>query len=220
MHNPKLSVALVRLCECDGNVQKRVSRHGSLTDLGRQQALATRHRLRDLEIRSVFAPDNSACRETAAILSDGVPVELANEFKEPPYPKWAGLTLGQVQEEWPNEWRRYWNPRPGDAGRVVVPDGESLQVTFDRAKAGLDRLYAQHAGSTGIAIVTHGEVIRVLTVGLLGAPLEHLFHLRGRNGALSIFEFDAELATFECINDTAHLVGLAPKDLVDYMAKT
>jgi len=214
-----LRVVVVRLCECDGNVQERLSRHGKLTELGRRQALATRSRIEGLGIQVYVSPDNSACQETAAIISGGTPVQIANEFKEPPYPQWAGLTLKEVKERWPAEWESYWNPRPGDAGRVIVPGGESFQTTFERLKSGLYRLYCGYRGLGVVAIVTHGELVRLLTVGLLGAPLEHLFRLHGRNGAISIFDFDGQVATFECINDTSHLVGLSPKDLADYLAE-
>jgi probable phosphoglycerate mutase len=214
-----LRVTLVRLCECEGNVQERVSAYGGLTEIGRRQALATRSRLVNLLIRAWVAPDNPACQETAAILSGEAPVQIANEFKVPPYPQWAGLTLGEVQERWPREWQAYWNPLPGDAARTIVPDGESFQATFQRAKLGLDQLYGKYRGSDMVVIVTHGEVVRLLTVGLLGAPLEHLFRLRGRNGAVSTFDYDGQAAIFECINDTSHLVGLAAKDLANYVAR-
>jgi len=214
-----LRVVLVRLCECEGNVQERVSSHGRLTELGRRQALQTQTRILGLDIKAWLAASSSACQETATILAGGTPIQVAREFDEPPYTQWVGLTLKQVQGQWPSEWKSYWDPQPGDAERVIVPGGESFQVTFERAKQGLNRLYRKFQGISAIAIVTHGEVVRLLTVGLLGAPLEHLFRLRGRNGAVSIFDYDGQVATFECINDISHLVGLDPKDLADYVMR-
>ena len=210
-----LRVVLVRLCECEGNVKELACRHGRLTELGRQEALATRARIISLGIRAWVAPDNSACLETAAIPFAGVPIQTMGEFSEPPHPKWAGLTLREIIERWPQEWEAYWNPKPGDADRVVIPEGESLRATFDRTIRGLGHLHSEYAGSGAVAIVTHGEVVRLLTVGLLGAPLEHLIRVRGRNGAVSVFDYDGQLATFECINDISHLTGVAPEDLWD-----
>jgi len=214
-----LHVAIVRLCECDGNLKDLVSRHGRLTANGRRQAFAARDRLTNLGIQAWFSPNNSACQETAEILSGGISVHPADEFREPPYPQWAGLTQKEVSERWPEECARYWNPQLGDADRIIVPGGEPLRVTYGRAKEGLARLYREFRDTGAVGIVTHGEVFRLLTVGLLGAPLEHLFRLRGRNGAVSIFDFDGQVPKFECINETSHLVGLTSQDVGDRVAK-
>lgn len=168
-----------------------------------------------LGIQDYFTPDNSACQETAAILSEEGPVRKANEFREPPYPKWAGLTFEEVKTKWQSEWDRYWEPKPEDADEIIVPEGESLRTTYERAKCGLDRLHTECSGRGTIVVVTHGEIVRLLTVGLLGSPLTNLFRLRGRNGAVTIFDYDRQHAVFECINDTSHLAGLAARDLSD-----
>jgi broad specificity phosphatase PhoE len=208
---------VVRLCECDGNVKQIVAKHGRLTHLGHLQAEATRLRVEQLKVRVWASPDNTACLETAKILSGDQTVLLADEFSEPPYPKWAGLALAEVERQWPREWDEYWHPKPGGADRVVVPGGEPLGGTFKRIRQGLERLYTEQGKQGNVGIVTHGENVRLITVGLLDAPLENLFRLRGFNGAVTIFEFDGESAKFECINDSSHLES--SKDLADYLLK-
>jgi broad specificity phosphatase PhoE len=212
-----IRVVLIRLCECEGNLKNLACQHGRLTDIGRHQALATRRRIIGLGIQGWYAPDNSACKETAAVLSGGVLVQNADEFHEPPYPEWSGMTLEQIKNKWPSEWESYRNPQPGDEDQIIVPGGESLRTTYERAKSGLDRLYVQMSGGSAVAIVTHGEVVRLITVGLLEAPLTNLFRLRGRNGAITVFDYDQKVARFDCVNDASHLAGLTPKDLWDYM---
>lgn len=212
----RLTVALVRLCECDGNIQEKIATHGSLTVKGRVQAEAARKRINDLKlsVRGWFAPDNSACKETAEIIASGGRVNIAHEFREPPYPRWKGLSLAEAEKGWPDEWFAYFHPQPGDADRIIAPDGESFRATYERAKSGVDRLYRQEPPLGTILVVTHGEVTRLLTSGLLGAPLENLFRIRSQNGAITLFHFDGVTATFECINDTSYLVE--SKDLTDY----
>lgn len=212
----ELQVILVRLCECEGNVSELVSRHGSLTERGKNQAIAVKTRLKEFQIQSWFAPQNSACQETAQVLSGGT-VEKADEFKEPLYPQWAGRTLSEVKERWPLEWNAYWHPQPGDADRVIVPDGETFRTTFQRAKRGLNRIFGEFPGGGAVGIVTHGEIIRLLTIGFLGAPLEHLFLLHGKNGGITVFKFDGAKAVFECINDTCHLSTIGTDDLANYV---
>lgn len=208
---------IVRLCECEGNLKELVARHGRLTELGRRQAEAARKRVEKLNVGVWASPDNSACLETAKILSGDRAVQIAAEFREPPYPKWAGLTLEEVKRQWPREWDRYWNPEPGDADHVIVPEGESLRGTFNRIKQGLERLYAGHGKEGNVGVVTHGENVRLITAGLLEAALENLFRLRGRNGAITILEYDGKSFKIECVNDSAHLAS--SKDLIDYLRK-
>jgi broad specificity phosphatase PhoE len=207
---------VVRLCECEGNTTGRLCNQGQLTPLGKRQAVASRDLLQGFEIVSWAAPNNSACQETARILADGRPCVLADEFHEPPYPKWAGLTIAQVQAQWPEEWRRYFNPQPGDATRIIVPGGESFADTFKHLDDGVKRLFSEHADNSCIGIVTHGENVRLLACGFLGVPLENLFRLRGHNGGVTIFNYDGVSATFSCINESAHLVKT--KDFTDYLS--
>lgn len=204
-----LRVALVRLCECEGNKLGRISSHGPLTEEGRRQAAAVCHHLLDSGLRACASPANSACEETATIIAQGLPVIDADEFREPPYPKWAGMKYKEAEAASPEEWHRYWHPRPGDAQLAIAPDGESWQATFNRTTDGLRRLVRDCPGSGLLAIVTHGEVVRLLTIGLLGAPLENLWRLGGRNGAVTLFEYDGAVAKFEYVNGTAHLGTLS-----------
>ena len=159
-----LQVVLVRLAECQGNVDELVARHGNLTDRGRRQAYRAREQVDRLGISSFYSAETSACQQTALILAGGGAVQVAAEFNEPPYPVWAGKTLGEVAHEWPEAWQSYWNPELGDADRIIVPQGESFKTTFQRAKRGLDRIYNTEQSQHGVCFCTHGEVVRLLTV--------------------------------------------------------
>lgn len=209
----KMRFVLVRLCECEGNQKGLIARHGELTPLGQRQARMTGRRVCGLGIQAWACPRNSACEATAAIVADGRSVQLVDDFSEPPYGKWAGKKLEYVERRWPREWKRYWMPRLGDAERTVVPGGEPLRTTCERLLKGVDGLYRSAHGVGCVGIVTHGENVRLITTGLLSAPLENLFRLGGRNGAITIFDYDGNTARFECINDTSHLES--PRDLAD-----
>jgi len=211
----QVTVILVRLCECDGNVARLICRHGSLTEGGRRQAEALHRALAHKPPTVVLAPENAACRQTAELIAGKGPVEVAPAFREPPYPSWVGLTLDEVAQSWPREWANYLEPGPGDADRALAPGGESFRATYERAKEGLDLAFARYRDASGpIVIVTHGEITRLLTVGLLGSPLENLFRIRSQNGSASHFSYDGNRAIFDTINDTSHLGGLSSTDLV------
>lgn len=211
-----ITVLLVRLCECEGNVTERIGSHGKLTALGRRQAQATRDRLTGLRVAAWFSADNSACRETAEIVADGRPITAMREFNEAPFPEWKGKTLKEVREQRPDEWDGYFDPKPGTASTRIIPGGESLMETCERAMNGLQQVYERCKEVGNVGIVTHGEIVRLVPLALLQAPLESMFRLRGMNGAVTIFEFDGTRATFVCLNDHRHLLELGTKDLRDY----
>lgn len=209
----QLTFILVRLCECDGNSTKRVAQHGNLTTNGIKQATALQRAIE--EPVAVLSPDNSACRRTAEIIAGGAGFEVDAAFQEPPYPAWKDLTLDEVAKGWPSEWNSYLNPAPGDADRVLAPGGETFRATYERAREGLDRAFSRYRDRSGpIVIITHGEITRLLTVGLLGAPLENLFLVRSQNGSASRFSYDGSKAVFDTINDTCHLGELDSTDLI------
>ena len=215
----QLMVALFRLCECDGNVSRKVAAHGKLTRLGKDQAEVLGARLRQsLQVERFFAPNNSACLETANLARGECPLDIYEEFREPPYPKWENKDFESIAAGWPDQWQRYLNPQPGDAEITFVPGGESFRTSYQRARRGLDKIYETHPDLRRVAIVTHGEIARWLILGLLGAPLEQLFRLHWYNGAVSIFHYDGTSATFECINDHSHLsvLGLGTNDFLSY----
>jgi broad specificity phosphatase PhoE len=95
---------------------------------------------------------------------------------------------------------RYFEPRPGTAYLKLIPEGESLTETCQRATNGLRRLHEEHNDAGRIGIVTYGEVVRLLLLALLQAPLEKMFQLRGMNAAVTIFEFDGMRATGSVIS--------------------
>lgn len=213
MRNAYVRIAVVRLCECEGNDRNLISAHGRLTERGRSQALATRRRLMPLGMRAWICPENSACLETAAILSGGGPIRTMQEFREQGTGEWAGQSIPEIQKRREKEWSRVFRPGPGDILEPVIPGGESYQAVAKRVWQGLDKLLAEFKGWGTVAIVTHGEVVRLIAIQLLGAPIENLFRIGGRNGAVTIFDWDGDGVRFECINETYHLSVSESRDL-------
>ncbi|MCI0443848.1 histidine phosphatase family protein, partial [bacterium] len=110
-----ITVILVRLCECEGNLAGKIASHGNLTSLGKQQAEATRKRLVRSNFVTYYSADNSACYETAQILANGKDVGVMSEFNGAPSGEWSGQTLTKVKESYPDEWTAYFEPKPGRA---------------------------------------------------------------------------------------------------------
>lgn len=217
-----MKVIMIRLAECYGNVQKLVAKHGNLTSLGRQQAQALADRFREECIAACFSSNATATLQTAEILmaSQGVVNTTDEAFNEPKLGDWEGLTFKQIKSKWPKEWDEYLNPGDDCRERRIVPgNSETWGVTIDKVLNRLKELAKQYIGKT-IAIVTHGEVIRLVVLSLLQAPIRNIWCIRGFNGAVTIFEYNGTTAVFEVINDTSHLYVLERKDLWSYLKET
>jgi len=153
------------------------------------------------------------------MIAKGRAITAMRELNEAPFPEWKGKTLKEAREQWPNEWDGYFDPKPGTASTRIFPGGESLMKTCERAMGGLRQVYKRCKDVGNVGIVTRGEVVRLVPLALLEAPLENMFRLHGMNGAVTIFEFDGTRGTFVCLNDHRHLLELGTKDIRDYPVK-
>lgn len=214
-----MKVIMIRLAECDGNVQKLVAKHGNLTSIGRQQAQALADKFRKERLAACFSSNSTAALQTAEILmvNQGVVNTTDEAFNEPKLGDWEGLTFEQIKSKWPKEWDEYLNPGDDCRERRIVPgNSETWGETIDKVINRLNELIKQYIGKT-IAIVTHGEVVRLVVLSLLQAPIKNIWCIRGFNGAVTIFKYDGVRVVFEVINDISHLNSLDRKDLWDYL---
>lgn len=214
-----MKVIMIRLAECHGNVQKLVAKHGNLTSLGRQQAQALADKFRKERLAACFSSNATAAFQTAKILIEnhGISIITDKAFNEPKLGDWEGLTFEQIKSKWPKEWDEYLNPGDDCRERRIVPgNSETWGETIDKVLNRLKELAKQYIGKT-IAIVTHGEVVRLVVLSLLQAPIRNIWNIRGFNGAVTIFKYDGVTVVFEVINDISHLNSLDKKDLWDYI---
>jgi 2,3-bisphosphoglycerate-dependent phosphoglycerate mutase len=160
---------------------------GSLTRLGRKQALELGERLRGEQVAAVMCSDLSRAVQTAEIAAAvlGLPVRVREGLHE--YP--AGDYLGRPYEhEFFDGMVRSWLAGDLAAG---VPGGETGRETADRVLAVLDDIADLFRGET-VLVVSHGGVILALwgaiAPGSPDAPANDQVH----NGSSYVFERDAD----------------------------
>lgn len=181
-----------------------------LTDLGRRQAEALRDHLAhtqrirpDVVISSVLP----RAIETAQIIGPGVGLDIAGQHLDlcEVNPGDAdGLTWAEYDVTHGNF------DMEAEPDRVFAPAGESWNSFHERVRRTLDRLTADHADETVMAVCHAGVIMASLRI-LLGIPHPGTgTQLRPTNTGLTEWAFDPDRArwTLHCFNDTSHLLNV------------
>ena len=128
-----------------------------LTDLGRLQAKKACSRLKEMGFRLVTSSDLRRAKETAAIISSELGIELAppvSELKERHSGDICGLTSPEIDIRFPgllDKWR---------AGQIIdIPGGEAWPIFLERVFQGLCSL---SSWSGPILVVSHEGVLRAV----------------------------------------------------------
>jgi len=105
---------IIRHGESEWNLQKKVQGQNDspLTSLGRKQAIAAKEKITD-KIDIVFSSPSLRAIETANIITSGMNVHVikADELMEMNLSIWEGRTLDEIERDYPNENKNFWeNP--------------------------------------------------------------------------------------------------------------
>lgn len=145
------TVLLTRHGDAEYETDRVVEAGGSLTGLGRTQALELGRRLSDARIAAVYCSAVARAVQTAEIAAAqlGLPVTVREGLQEfgPGDLRGTLRELGYFEDEI-GAWQR------GELARRV-PGGESGDEIADRIFAVLDRLADEHRGET-LLVVSHG----------------------------------------------------------------
>jgi len=160
---------------------------GSLTTLGREQALALGERLRSERVAAVMSSELSRAVQTAEIAAAvlGLPVRVRERLHEFP----AGDLVGRPPDvEWMSGLARSWVSGDLDVG---VPGGETGRETADRVLGVLDDVADEYRGET-VLVVTHAGVILALWGAIDPRSAQAPAYDGVGNGSCSVFERDAD----------------------------
>jgi broad specificity phosphatase PhoE len=148
---------LARHGETDWNRDGRFQGHADppLNARGREQAHALADALAGEKIDAIYSSDLSRAHETAQIVADrlGLSVIVDPDLRERDVGQWAGLTLPEIEERFPDELRLF-----REEGRSV---GETREALSRRVVAATRRIAAAHPDGR-VVVVTHGGALRML----------------------------------------------------------
>jgi broad specificity phosphatase PhoE len=141
-----------------------------LNEQGRAQADELARQLKDVAVAAIYSSPLERARETAMPLAArfGLEIQVLNEVSELVYGDWTGRGIDDLTGD--AQWHRF------NAMRSLarIPAGEMMIEAQARVVAALERLRLAHGGET-VAIVSHGDIIKVAVAHFLGVPLD-LFH--------------------------------------------
>jgi len=173
-----------------------------LNDAGQAQALAVANYLKTETIAAVYSSPLQRAVETARPVAEihHLQTVILPGLIDIHYGQWQGRTPAEMRESCPDRLDR-WYTTPHLA---EIPGGESLETVKVRSWAAVQDTLNRHDCS-GIVLVTHQIVIKVLTCTLLGLGIEHIWRIRQDNGCLDIFDWDGAQSTAVLINGIDHL---------------
>jgi ribonuclease H / adenosylcobalamin/alpha-ribazole phosphatase len=134
---------------------------------------------------AVLASPMVRTQETAAAVGRriGQHVQTDAAFAEVDFGDWEGLLVGEVEERWPGQLRRWY----ADSA-VRAPGGESLQDVGRRVEEGLHRLVADGVDRT-VVVVSHAMAIRAAIGVTLRTPPDTWSWTRVLPGSVTILRW-------------------------------
>jgi broad specificity phosphatase PhoE len=161
------TILLARHGETEWNRSNRFQGHADppLNGTGREQAHALAELLADEPLTGVYSSPLRRAFETAQVVAaphELEPVPL-DALREVDVGSWQGLTRAEVEERFPEQYRRWLGYGRG------WEDGETYEQMGQRVVAALRELAAQHDGER-LLVVTHGGPIRAALAQAAGIP--------------------------------------------------
>lgn len=157
-----------------------------LNDAGRGQARRAAHALAaDGGFDAIVSSPMRRTRETAAAVSEslGLPVELADGFRECAFGDWDGYTLSEVEQRWPDELQSWLASMT-----FAPPGGESIVEVQQRVEETLVETLSTYAGKK-IVVVSHVNPIKLAVRYCLDAPLESVHRMLLAPASLTTLSF-------------------------------
>lgn len=195
---------LIRHGRTEWNATHRVQGQtdAPLDDLGRSQADRMARRLAAEPITAVHSSDLSRAMETARPLAAALalPIQPWPELREMGFGPWEGLTVGEIESDYPTEYAAWRRDRP----QFRMEGIETMEALSERALGVGRKILARHGGER-IAVVGHGGQLRSLLCAILGWPVGAALQLRMDNAAVTRVEYTAHGPLLVLFNDVAHL---------------
>ena len=197
------TIIFIRHGLTDWNAEQRWQGHLDipLNEQGIAQAQALAQRLTGWPIEALYCSDLARAAQTAAILGNtlGLRPILKQAWRERNVGDFQGLTRDNIKTQFPQIFH--------DMSRGIInpPGGENNYELYQRAGTAFEDLVANHPGEM-IAVVTHGAILHITLLYVLGLPLEDYRRLSlSGNTGISIVEARNGQHRLTRLNDTAHL---------------
>ncbi|MGI6114000.1 MAG: histidine phosphatase family protein [Mahellales bacterium] len=168
---------------------------------GIKQSICMGKRLKEYRIQRIFTSNLKRSIKTSQVINRflDVPISITRYLGEMNFGKWEGLTLEQIAEGYPYQYR-LWQTR---ADRAVIPNGETISDVNRRLNSLLDDI--SQIDEEEVLLVTHALISKLLIINLLDLNISCLTKLKHNNGGISLVEYRPLNSRLIFYNDTCHL---------------
>ena len=177
-----------------------------LNEDGMEQAGFLAKAMEHCEARALFSSPLLRAKQTAEIVAGkmGLPVTVLPELKEVDFGLWEGCTWKEIEEKYPDDYRR-WEMNPAAAAPT---GGESRLSCRARSRSAGERVLRDTEGGNAV-IVAHGGILVYLIDYLLRNQKEKR-EIIVRNASITVIDYekDTGLGTLLELNRTSHLPAI------------
>ena len=205
-----MKLYLIRHGQTDWNVDGKIqgSHDIPLNDTGKKQAQCLAKGMDKRPVEKIFSSTLERAKETALMLSarQKKDVYLMPALVEVEFGQWEGLTWGQIQEKYPEEYAR-WDINPVE---VAPPGGETQLQVLKRCAAAVEKILEITGRREDGAVISHGASLAYLVA----------YMMRGHDDQQEIIVENASITTVDYnpitrdfrlleVNDVSHMEGVS-----------
>lgn len=169
----------------------------SLSAAGTEQAKRLRKWIKKCPLHCIYTSPLNRCKETASIIKEKrkIPTIILPELQEVDFGRWEGLTLAEMQNRYPREFRS-WRE---NFSEFQLPGGEKVIDMIRRIKKFWKEVIGKYPQKS-VLVVTHGGPAKVMVMTALGLPMKNFWHLHIDTGSVSVIEFMDNIPLARYIN--------------------
>lgn len=199
-----MNLYLIRHGQTDWNIQGRIQGRQDipLNETGREQAEQLAIGMDSRPVSRIYCSTQIRAKETAIAIGkrQKVDVYIVEGLEEVDFGAWEGLTMTEIEEKYPEEYKR-WRINPVD---VAPPGGENQFEAMERAVSALRGIMAEIKDDA--AIVSHGATLAFI-LGYLMRDQEEESEIIVNNASITTICYHPITKDYGMVsmNDTSHL---------------
>ena len=168
---------MIRHGETQDNTEKIFSRDStSLTAKGIEQIKNTKMNLKELNFDRVYYSPLTRTEESIKHLQlNGTPEDRIREID---FGIFTGLNYENIVKKYPSE-SQIWTDNPIS---YLIPDGESVEMVYDRLKIFLEELVDK---DEDVLLIIHEGIIRLVCCWIFD-DIDYFFKFKADNGSINI----------------------------------
>jgi len=200
-------ITIIRHGETIWNAQQRIQGHrnSKLSENGIRQAGLVAKSLAKREFDVLISSDLERAAETAGIINKllQLPLEYNENMRERSFGIVEGMTLAEMKEKFPREYRSYKEREPG----FKFSGGESIEQLFNRVTLEIEAI-ARKFENKKVLIVSHGLVLETMMYKTFNIKLNSPRVFSINNSSISSFYIDRDNWFLKEWGVIEHLVSL------------